>query len=85
MALTTASSRVMVTRQPETDTPKSASPRGGAPNLAEVLPDGVQLMRVHGGPDERRRALVARMPGRPDGAVVTVIDALIQGAANRDA
>jgi DNA-binding transcriptional LysR family regulator len=49
------------------------------PNLVEVLPDGVQLLRVDGGPDERRRALVARMPGRPSRAVVAVIDALRGG------
>jgi len=49
------------------------------PSLAEVLPDGVQLMRVDGGPEERRRVLVARLPGRPSRAVVAVVDALRGG------
>jgi DNA-binding transcriptional LysR family regulator len=49
------------------------------PNLAGVLPEGVQLMRVDGGPDERRRALVARLPGRPSRAIVAVVDALRSG------
>jgi DNA-binding transcriptional LysR family regulator len=49
------------------------------PNLAEVLPDGVRLLRVHGGPDERRRVHVARLPGRPSRVVVAVIDALRGG------
>jgi DNA-binding transcriptional LysR family regulator len=49
------------------------------PNLVDVLPDGVQLMRVEGGPDERRRALVARLPGRPSPTIVAVIDALRNG------
>jgi DNA-binding transcriptional LysR family regulator len=47
-----------------------------SPILADVLPDGVQLIRVHGGPDERRRALVVRMPGRAASAIAAVIDAL---------
>ncbi|MDT5180757.1 MAG: hypothetical protein QOJ95_4955, partial [Mycobacterium sp.] len=42
-------------------------------------PEGVQLMRVDGGPDERRRALVARLPGRPTRAIVAVVDALRSG------
>ncbi|KAA0097845.1 LysR family transcriptional regulator [Mycolicibacterium sp. P1-18] len=49
------------------------------PSLAEVLPDGVQLMRVDGGSEERRRVLVARLPGRPTPAVVAVVDALRGG------
>jgi DNA-binding transcriptional LysR family regulator len=49
------------------------------PSLAAVLPDGVQLMRVEGGSDERRRALVARLPGRPSEAVTAVVDALRSG------
>ncbi len=46
------------------------------PNLAAVLPDGVKLVRVEGGPEERRRTLVARLPGRPSRVTVAVIDAL---------
>jgi len=49
------------------------------PRLAEVLPDGVQLVRVQGGPEERRRTLVARLPGRPSREVVAVVDALRGG------
>ena len=49
------------------------------PSLAEVLPDGVQLMRVDGGSEERRRTLVARLPGRPTPAVMAVVDALRGG------
>lgn len=49
------------------------------PNLADVLPDGVQLLRVDGAPAERRRALVARLPGRPSRVAMAVIDALRGG------
>jgi hypothetical protein len=51
-----------------------------SPNLSSVLPDGVQVMRVEdAAPAERRRALVARRPGRPSSAVAAVIDALRSG------
>ncbi|TRW80964.1 LysR family transcriptional regulator [Mycolicibacterium sp. 018/SC-01/001] len=46
------------------------------PSLAEVLPEGVRLVRVEGAPPERRRILVARLPGRPHEATVAVIEAL---------
>ena len=46
------------------------------PNLADVLPEGVQLMRVQDSPQGRRRALAARMPGRPSSSVAAVIAAL---------
>jgi DNA-binding transcriptional LysR family regulator len=46
------------------------------PSLADVLPEGVQLIHVQGGPEERRRALVARLPGRPNPSIVAVVDAL---------
>jgi DNA-binding transcriptional LysR family regulator len=47
------------------------------PRMSSVLPDGVQLMRVEdASPAERRRVLVARLPGRPSPAVAAVIDAL---------
>ena len=49
------------------------------PSLAEAMPSGVQLMRVDGGSEERRRVLVARLPGRPSRAVVAVVDALRGG------
>jgi DNA-binding transcriptional LysR family regulator len=47
------------------------------PSISSVLPDGVQLMSVEdAAPAERRRMLVARLPGRPRPAVIAVIDAL---------
>lgn len=49
------------------------------PNLAGVLPAGVQLMRVEGGPAERRRVLVARVPGHADPAAAAVIEAFRRG------
>jgi DNA-binding transcriptional LysR family regulator len=52
------------------------------PNLAHLLPEGVQLMRVEGGPQERRRALAARMPGKPSASVAAVIAALRAQYAN---
>ena len=54
--------------------------------LADVFPAGVQIMRVEGGPKERRRALAARMPGRPPPSVVALIAALrAQYASERPA
>ena len=50
-----------------------------APNLAPILPEGVELVRVEGGPAERRRTLVARLPGRPSPVVVAMVDALRSG------
>ena len=47
-----------------------------SPNLAEVVPEGVRLVRVAGVPDERREILVARLPGKRPSATVAVIDAL---------
>jgi hypothetical protein len=47
-----------------------------SPNLAEVLPAGVSLVRVEGVPDERRRILVARLAGRTPSTISVVIDAL---------
>ncbi|MEU0497529.1 LysR family transcriptional regulator [Mycobacterium sp. NPDC006124] len=49
------------------------------PRMAEVLPDGVRLIRVEDGPEERRRTLVARLPGRPSPEVIAVVDALRGG------
>jgi LysR substrate binding domain len=46
------------------------------PDLADVLPEGVQIMRVQDGPQARRRALAARMPGRPSSSVAAVTAAL---------
>jgi len=48
-----------------------------SPNLSSVLPDGAQLLRVEdASPADRRRLLVARLPGRPRPAVAAVVDAL---------
>ncbi|KDE98019.1 LysR family transcriptional regulator [Mycolicibacterium aromaticivorans JS19b1 = JCM 16368] len=47
-----------------------------SPSLAEVLPEGVRLVRVEGASPERRRILVARLPGRPSPSVAVVIEAL---------
>jgi len=46
------------------------------PDLADVLPEGVQIMRVQDGPQARRRALAARMPGKPSSSVAAVTAAL---------
>jgi DNA-binding transcriptional LysR family regulator len=47
------------------------------PNLSAVLPDGVRILHVEDPtPAERRRALIARLPGRPTAAVAAVVDAL---------
>jgi molybdate transport repressor ModE-like protein len=49
-------------------------------NLTAILPEGIQVMRVEDAtPAERRRALVARLPGRPQPAVSAVIDTLRSG------
>jgi DNA-binding transcriptional LysR family regulator len=45
-------------------------------SLASVLPADVQLMRVDDVPAERRRALVARLPGRAPEPVTAVIEAI---------
>lgn len=50
------------------------------PRMSSVLPDGVQVMRVEDATAaERRRILIARLPGRPSPAVAAVIDALRTG------
>ena len=45
-------------------------------HLAPVLPDGVQLLAVTDGTDERRRVLVVRPPGDPASGVEAVLRAL---------
>ena len=50
------------------------------PRLSSALPEGVRIIHVEDAtPAERRRALVARLPGRPSQAVAAVIDALRSG------
>ena len=45
-------------------------------NLATVLPEGVQVLEVADGTDERRRLLVVQPPGDPSPAVDAVLRAL---------
>ncbi len=45
-------------------------------NLAAVLPEGVQLLEVTDGTDERRRLLAVRLPGDPSPAVDAVLRVL---------
>jgi molybdate transport repressor ModE-like protein len=48
-----------------------------SPNLSPVLPDGAQLLRVEdASPADRRRLLIARLPGRSRPPVAAVVDAL---------
>jgi len=44
--------------------------------LAAVAPPGVRVLPVRGGPEERRRAIVAHLPGRLPEPVLRVIEAL---------
>ncbi|MEU6170289.1 LysR family transcriptional regulator [Streptantibioticus parmotrematis] len=48
--------------------------------MAPLLPHDVSLLRVEGAPDEVRRILVARLPGRPAPGVAAVTRALIASA-----
>jgi DNA-binding transcriptional LysR family regulator len=45
-------------------------------SMAAVVPDGVRVLPVRGGPQERRRVLLARMPGRRSAAVRIVQETL---------
>jgi len=50
------------------------------PNVSSVLPDGVQVMRVEDAATaERRRVLVARLPGKSSLVVAAVVDVLRSG------
>ena len=51
-----------------------------APAALDVLPDGVRAVAVRGEPQETRRVVLARLPGRLDGATAAVADALIAHA-----
>lgn len=44
--------------------------------LAAVAPPGVRVLPVRGGPEERRRAIIAHLPGRLPEPVVRVVEAL---------
>jgi len=49
--------------------------------MAEALPGGVRLLRVEGGPPERRRIMAARLPGKARPEVAEVAEALARFAA----
>ncbi|MBB3325756.1 LysR family transcriptional regulator [Microlunatus antarcticus] len=51
-------------------------------NLAPVLPEGVQMLEVTDGTDERRRLLAVRPPGDPAPAIEAVLRALRDVARN---
>lgn len=42
-------------------------------NLAPLVPDGVRLLHVTDGPEQRRRLLLIRLPGTPSPAVTAVL------------
>lgn len=44
--------------------------------MSTVLPPGIALLRVDGAPDEIRRVLVARLPGRPSRVITAVTKAI---------
>jgi DNA-binding transcriptional LysR family regulator len=50
-------------------------------SMRAVVPDGVRVLPVRGGPRESRRVLLARMPGRRSAALRTVQDAVRAAAA----
>lgn len=51
-----------------------------APVALDVLPDGVRVVAVRGGPHETRRMVLARRPVPLGGAVAAVADALVTAA-----
>jgi len=51
-----------------------------APVALDVVPEGVEILAVRGEPQELRRLVVARMPGRADDPTTNVIDALLVAA-----
>jgi DNA-binding transcriptional LysR family regulator len=51
------------------------------PITFDVLPDRVKVVAVRGEPQETRRVVLARRPGRLDGPAARVADALIAAAA----
>ena len=54
-----------------------------APVVLRAVPDGVKIVAVRGEPQEVRRLVLARRPGRVDPAVARVADALL-GAVRLD-
>jgi DNA-binding transcriptional LysR family regulator len=53
-------------------------------SLATAVPDGVRLLRVRGGPDERRRMVLARLPGPLPEPAAHLAEALRAAAAGAD-
>ncbi|MCF3130995.1 LysR family transcriptional regulator [Streptomyces olivochromogenes] len=53
------------------------------PGLADAVPPGVRLVEVQGGPAERRRVVLARLPGPCPPAATEIIRALRQEAARQ--
>lgn len=53
--------------------------------LTPVLPPGVRVLPVRGGPSERRRILLARLPGRPSDATARLAEAFRAAALEGDA
>jgi DNA-binding transcriptional LysR family regulator len=51
-----------------------------APVMLDVLPDTIKVVAVRGEPQEMRRLVLARRPGRHDAATVRVADALVAAA-----
>jgi DNA-binding transcriptional LysR family regulator len=49
--------------------------------IAPAAPVGVRVLAVRGGPEERRRVIVARLPGRLPEAARRVVEALRAVAA----
>jgi DNA-binding transcriptional LysR family regulator len=45
-------------------------------NLAPLIPDGVRLLSVTDGPEQRRRLLAVRLPGTPSPAVAAILPLL---------
>lgn len=53
------------------------------PGLADAVPTGVRLVEVRGGPAERRRVVLARLPGPNPPAFAQVVQVLRREAARR--
>ncbi|GAA4574684.1 LysR family transcriptional regulator [Planotetraspora kaengkrachanensis] len=51
------------------------------PSLASAAPPGVRIVAVHGGPEELRRIVLARLPHPPAEPVARLADALFAAAA----
>ena len=52
-----------------------------APVALPALPPGIAIVRVRGEPQEARRVVLARLPGRAPAAVTHVAEAIVRAAA----